>query len=784
MAKSPEAVRPRRAGRRARHPPCGGRLRFPLRQPRARATSPRSRRWARIMASSITRLEPVGWAGRGLLVEPDPARRSQPGEVALAHDLLGRPFDGRGPGGRGRPARPRARLSDRQPSPAQVSARCGRRPGSMRCARGGARARVDALADAVASLGWRPTFDGRDLRLEVHLFDREADLYGRRLCCAFVERLRGEESFESVEALRAQMDEDCVAARSSPRRRSRARRVQMLRGRRDFLDIVAAAFYVSRMRARPLRGELRPALAGAGTVLCLMDRESAVTSSLSLTRVGRAHPIRRRAGLSLTTNRDACGHDARAAKDYRATVFLPRTDFPMRASLPAREPEILERWAAARPLPAAARGRRRGGEKFVLHDGPPYANGHLHMGTALNKILKDVVNRSQQMLGKDAVYVPGWDCHGLPIEWQIEQRYREAGLDKDAVPIAEFRQECREFAAALDRRPAQRVPAPRRDRRLGRPLHHDGLRRPRPGSSASSAKFLLSGELYRGKKSVMWSVVEKTALAEAEVEYHDHTSTTIFVRFPVVRRAAPGARRRGGGDLDHDALDHARQPRGRLRRGGRLPGDRGRGGRERLASRGSASGCCLPGSLRRRGRRRGRHHRAAHACRGRRAEGSRPRRHRSLRHPLHGKGYDFDVPMLAADFVDHRAGHGPRPHRALARRRRLRARRAARPRGARYGRRGRPLHAATCRCSRGLHVFKAAEPVIEALHAERRAARARQAGAQLPAFLALQGAADLPRDAAVVHPDGGAGRAARQGAGRDRCDPLGPGRREATGSAA
>ena len=131
--------------------------------------------------------------------------------------------------------------------------------------------------------------------------------------------------------------------------------------------------------------------------------------------------------------------------DYRSTIFLPRTDFPMRAGLPKREPETLARWAEMdlfKRLREAAAGR----EKFILHDGPPYANGHLHMGTALNKVLKDVINRSQQMLGKEANYVPGWDCHGLPIEWKVEERYRAKGLDKDSVPPVEFRRECREFA--------------------------------------------------------------------------------------------------------------------------------------------------------------------------------------------------------------------------------------------------------------------------------------------------------------------------------------------------
>ena len=156
------------------------------------------------------------------------------------------------------------------------------------------------------------------------------------------------------------------------------------------------------------------------------------------------------------------------------------------------------------------------------------------MGTALNKILKDVVNRSQQMLGKDAVYVPGWDCHGLPIEWQIEQRYRQAGQDKDAVPPAEFRRECREFAEhwiAVQRAEFERLGV------VGDWQHPYTTMdyRAEAGIFRELAKFLLSGQLYRGKKSVMWSVVEKTALAEAEVEYHDHTSTTITVRFPVVK---------------------------------------------------------------------------------------------------------------------------------------------------------------------------------------------------------------------------------------------------------
>jgi len=223
--------------------------------------------------------------------------------------------------------------------------------------------------------------------------------------------------------------------------------------------------------------------------------------------------------------------------DYKSTVFLPQTDFPMKAGLPKREPEILERW---RKMDIQARHREagKGREKFILHDGPPYANGHLHIGHALNKILKDVVVRSQQMMGKDSNYVPGWDCHGLPIEWKIEEKYRKKKKDKDEVPPVEFRQECREFAEHW-------IDIQRDEfKRLG--LIGDWDNPYTTMSFAAEAqivrelgKFLMDGSLYRGNKPVMWSPVEKTALAEAEIEYHDHTSTTIFVRFPVVRASVP-----------------------------------------------------------------------------------------------------------------------------------------------------------------------------------------------------------------------------------------------------
>ncbi len=133
------------------------------------------------------------------------------------------------------------------------------------------------------------------------------------------------------------------------------------------------------------------------------------------------------------------------ARDYSTTLFLPQTEFPMRAGLPQKEPEILARWAAL-GLYGRLRENAKGRARFILHDGPPYANGHIHIGTALNKILKDVVTKSQQMLGFDSNYVPGWDCHGLPIEWKIEEEYRAKGKNKDQVPLIEFRRECRAFA--------------------------------------------------------------------------------------------------------------------------------------------------------------------------------------------------------------------------------------------------------------------------------------------------------------------------------------------------
>ncbi len=212
------------------------------------------------------------------------------------------------------------------------------------------------------------------------------------------------------------------------------------------------------------------------------------------------------------------------ATDYRPTVFLPNTAFPMRGGLPLLEPKLVARWQAM-GLYQKLREVSRGREKFVLHDGPPYANGDLHLGHALNKILKDVVNRAQQMLGRDAPYVPGWDCHGLPIEWIVEEKYRARNQSKDSVPIAQFRQECRDFAAYWVGVQKEQF------KRLGVIGDWDNPYLTMSFDAEAQivreiGKFLVNGGLYKGAKPVLWSVVEKTALAEAEVEYHDHRSNT------------------------------------------------------------------------------------------------------------------------------------------------------------------------------------------------------------------------------------------------------------------
>ena len=329
--------------------------------------------------------------------------------------------------------------------------------------------------------------------------------------------------------------------------------------------------------------------------------------------------------------------------DYKSTILLPKTDFAMRGRLPKREPELLARWAGMK-LFEKLREDSKGREKFILHDGPPYANGHLHIGTALNKILKDVVNRSQQMMGKDANYVPGWDCHGLPIEWQVEQQYREAGKDKDDVPLIQFRQECREFAEKW-------IGVQREEfKRLGVEGDWD-----RPYTTMvfeaeaqiarEICKFLMNGSLYKGSKPVMWSVVEKTALAEAEVEYHDHTAPTITVRFPVVSGrkghkgasiaiwtttpwTIPGNRAIAfGADHEYALYEVTSVSEGSTAVPGErlvLASDLAEAVREEAHIADWRQVESFPGSE---------------------LEGT------VCHHPFHGQGYDFDVPVLAADFV-------------------------------------------------------------------------------------------------------------------------------------
>ena len=336
---------------------------------------------------------------------------------------------------------------------------------------------------------------------------------------------------------------------------------------------------------------------------------------------------------------------------YKETVFLPRTDFPMRGGLPKKEPEILARWKEM-DIYRRLREARADAELFVLHDGPPYANGQLHIGHALNKILKDVVNRSQSMLGKNANYVPGWDCHGLPIEWKIEEQYRKKGKDKDEVPVSEFRQECRDFAAHwldVQSEEFQRLGV------LGD--WHDPYTTMAFEAEATIAgelgRLLMDGSLYRGAKPVMWSPVEKTALAEAEIEYQDHTSVTIYARFPVKTPShpaleganiviwtttpwtMPGNRAMAcGADIDYSVLRITALDEGALAREGdviclatelvgEVTGAIGIAGTETLAT---LKGTDIEGTV--------------------------------SQHPMNGHGYEHDVPMLLADYVTTDQGTG------------------------------------------------------------------------------------------------------------------------------
>lgn len=343
--------------------------------------------------------------------------------------------------------------------------------------------------------------------------------------------------------------------------------------------------------------------------------------------------------------------DAQNKDQYRDTVFLPKTDFPMRGNLPEREPAMVDDWKQ-RDLYSQIRKASKGKKKWILHDGPPYANGHIHMGHAVNKILKDVINKSWQMLGHDAPYVPGWDCHGLPIEWKVEEAYRAAGKNKDDVDPITFRSECRAFAQKwVDTQSAEfqrlgvigdwKVPyltmTKHGEAQIVREIH----------------KFLLNGGLYKGLKPVMWSTVEKTALAEAEVEYHEHKSITIWVKFPVVKAAhtaleganiviwtttpwtMPSNRGIAAGEtveygvytIDAVGADSKVKVGDKLVIAKKLLDDVKEKAKIETATLGETlSGKDIAGTI--------------------------------CAHPLRGQGYEFDVPVLLGDFVEDTAGTG------------------------------------------------------------------------------------------------------------------------------
>ena len=338
-------------------------------------------------------------------------------------------------------------------------------------------------------------------------------------------------------------------------------------------------------------------------------------------------------------------------QDYRDTVFLPATLFPMRGDLPKKEPALLARWERMgiwRRLREASQGR----EKFILHDGPPYANGNIHIGTALNKILKDVVNRAAQMGGYDGLYIPGWDCHGLPIEWKIEEQYRAKKRDKDAVPVLQFRAECRAYAAHWMGVQEKEF------RRLGVmgawSERYATMDFPSEAAIAGEiGKFLLNGELFRGLRPVLWSPVEKTALAEAEIEYYDYESDTIYVRFPVVEPSVPELKGAAiviwtttpwtmpgnraiacGADFDYGIVRVDAAAAGALARPGELL----------VVALPLLEETCKGAGIT------AQH--VQHVLKGAAIVGSR------AAHPLRGRGYDFDVPVLAADFVTTDAGTG------------------------------------------------------------------------------------------------------------------------------
>ena len=390
--------------------------------------------------------------------------------------------------------------------------------------------------------------------------------------------------------------------------------------------------------------------------------------------------------------------------DYKNSVFLPQTLFPMRGDLPTREPEMLARWERI-GLWERSQREEAGRPDWVLHDGPIYSNGHLHIGHALNRILKDVVMRAHRMAGQRVGYIPGWDTHGLPIEWKVEEEYRKTGRDKDAVPVLDFRDECRRYSAHwLAVQTAE-------FKRLGITGDWDGRYATMDfGSEAAIAgeigKFLLNGALYRGLRPVMWSPVEKTALAEAEIEYHDRTSDTVFVRFPIlsgpVANASiviwtttvwtlPANRALAYGP----EIDYAL-----VRADSVTPGSLARPGERILLALGLVPQVCSAAGI-------ATHH-VVHVYKGTDLAGT------VCAHPLRGQGFEHDAPLLAADYVTTDQGtgfvhiapaHGEEDF-ALSRVHGIEVPEAVQDDG---------TYAPWMPLFAGLHVFKAAGPVADAL---------------------------------------------------------------------
>ncbi len=387
-------------------------------------------------------------------------------------------------------------------------------------------------------------------------------------------------------------------------------------------------------------------------------------------------------------------------------VFLPTTTFPMRGDLPKREPELLARWERI-GLWEQTRKAAAGKTPFVLHDGPIYSNGHLHIGHALNRMLKDVIMRAHRMAGQDVDFVPGWDTHGLPIEWRVEEEYRKSGRNKDAVPVLDFRAECRAYSDHWMGIQAAEF------RRLG--VMGDWARRYATMDYSSEAaiaaeigKFLLNGALYRGLRPVMWSPVEKTALAEAEIEYHDRTSDTVFVRFPLLSGPVadasvviwtttpwtlPANRALAyGPEIDYALVRVDAVAEGSLAR----PGERLLIALALVPDVVRAAGITL--------------HHVDHVYKGEAFAGA------VAAHPLRGQGFDHDAPLLPGGYVTTDQGtgfvhiapaHGEEDF-ALAREYGVDVPEAVQDDG---------IYAPWMPTFAGLHVFKAAKPVGDALEA-------------------------------------------------------------------